>query len=488
MFKRFFTDNLRNYIRIIAVFLIFTMLSLGVFFYYTDQAVERHVEKSMLDNASRQSYHANAVFSTQFRYLEGIAAYIGENEQLLKDENMALIKSLYAKSGLDRVALIQTDGSAFYDNGERAHVADRSYFQESMQGKRSLSDPVVSRLSADTRVVLSVPIYNGDTIVGVLGGSYRVNMLQNLLFEDIYEGAGYAMIMTDDGQHVICSGNRELCPMAEEDNFLEYIHRTSAAQPELADQIEQDFDEQTENVIQWELNGEPSYLSYSPIGYNEWMFCYVVTQKTAQESYQFISDYESVLIVALILMVIALLLVIFGMDNRRQKKLLYEAQIDALTGTFNKKSTEEQIRKWLAGREQKGHQVFLLLDVDKFKEINDHHGHMAGDETLREVGALLQGHFREGDIVGRVGGDEFVILMKNMTHIETVEKKAEALCEKFRNLELEGHAANVRVTCSIGIAYTAEHGITYSDLYLCADKALYRTKQQGRDGYTVYQE
>ena len=123
-----------------------------------------------------------------------------------------------------------------------------------------------------------------------------------------------------------------------------------------------------------------------------------------------------------------------------------------------------------------------MLDVDKFKEINDRYGHAAGDAVLRQVGQTLVRLFRENDIVGRIGGDEFVVLMKEVNSIRDAELKAETLCVLFRSLHPEGCPDEVHLSCSIGLVEVPEHGgCSYMELYQNADQALYEAKRRGRN-------
>ena len=99
---------------------------------------------------------------------------------------------------------------------------------------------------------------------------------------------------------------------------------------------------------------------------------------------------------------------------------------DALTGLYNKETTEQLTDELLSEDENKSH-AFLILDVDCFKQINDIYGHAVGDIVLQKFGKLLKGTFREGDILGRIGGDEFGVIMKNIQTKDIAMKKAERI-------------------------------------------------------------
>ena len=143
------------------------------------------------------------------------------------------------------------------------------------------------------------------------------------------------------------------------------------------------------------------------------MLCYALPEQAAQQSYNFIEDYEISFMIVFIVLVTLLILYIVYENHTRNKELLKYAQTDALTGLYNKETTEQLTDELLSEDENKSH-AFLILDVDCFKQINDIYGHAVGDIVLQKFGKLLKGTFREGDILGRIGGDEFGVIMKNI--------------------------------------------------------------------------
>lgn len=165
-------------------------------------------------------------------------------------------------------------------------------------------------------------------------------------------------------------------------------------------------------------------------------------------------------------------------NHTRNKELLKYAQTDALTGLYNKETTEQLTDELLSEDENKSH-AFLILDVDCFKQINDIYGHAVGDIVLQKFGKLLKGTFREGDILGRIGGDEFGVIMKNIQTKDIAMKKAGELLAKtqaYRIDELKGN----NISISIGISTAPQDGDCYMDLYKRADQALYQAKRSGK--------
>jgi len=159
-----------------------------------------------------------------------------------------------------------------------------------------------------------------------------------------------------------------------------------------------------------------------------------------------------------------------------------EARTDALSGLGNRKAMDEKIKMMLANyRREEIPFVLMLCDVDKFKWINDTHGHQAGDNVVESVGAFLLSCIRDADFVARYGGDEFAMLLHDID-IETAAMVSERLRKRVsqRSFDLGSAEQTASVTFSIGVTSVAP-GITADDLIERADKALYESKEQGRN-------
>lgn len=164
-------------------------------------------------------------------------------------------------------------------------------------------------------------------------------------------------------------------------------------------------------------------------------------------------------------------------DRIRQENMevLYAAEHDALTGLLNRAAADKYITEALDKYSDSLHALFII-DVDNFKLLNDTLGHQEGDRFLIALAQMLQSSFRESDIVSRLGGDEFLILMKNVANELSVVEKADtilALCQIICNM----HEA-LGLSISVGISLYPKDGTTLHDLYKKADYALYEAKQE----------
>ncbi len=165
------------------------------------------------------------------------------------------------------------------------------------------------------------------------------------------------------------------------------------------------------------------------------------------------------------------------------KQVELAGQRDGLTRLYNKKTTEQLIKKFLTSDNMKNG-ALMIIDVDNFKTINDTFGHLYGDAVLAQLSEALKDIFQKSDIIGRVGGDEFFVFLKNYKSKEVLEERAKAVCEKFKKT-YEQKDQKVNISASIGIA-TTEETEDFEQIYENSDVALYNTKAGGKDGYTFF--
>lgn len=160
------------------------------------------------------------------------------------------------------------------------------------------------------------------------------------------------------------------------------------------------------------------------------------------------------------------------------------AERDALTGLYNREETEKQIRRHLKEEPEEICALFMI-DTDNFKQINDCYGHLFGDAVLSELAAGMKRLTRQSDVVGRIGGDEFTVFLKNIPSRELGEEKARNLLSMFSNL-FKDEKQTVEVTCSVGVAFYPEDGRDFQSLYHSADLALYEAKSSGKNQYRLF--
>lgn len=177
-------------------------------------------------------------------------------------------------------------------------------------------------------------------------------------------------------------------------------------------------------------------------------------------------------------------LINIDMHKKQLGMLEKKAMRDPLTGAFNKEYTKALVNRFISENPgSKG--MLLMVDIDRFKNINDTYGHLMGDNIIIEVVRQVTKAFRADDIIGRIGGDEFAVFVCNVNNPEDQIKQARKLHEVLRQpVQIDGQVINK--SASIGVALYPDHAADYEKLIECADKALYRVKGSGRDSFIIY--
>ncbi len=182
--------------------------------------------------------------------------------------------------------------------------------------------------------------------------------------------------------------------------------------------------------------------------------------------------------------VIAIIATLDDIHEAKTKEidLMQQAEIDPLVGVLNKIATEAHINKQIKVDK---YGALFMIDLDNFKGINDNFGHAYGDEVLKGVTAEIAKRFRNHDIIGRVGGDEFIVFLVGAVGKARILEKAKAVCDAL-NKVYRKDGTEVEISCSLGIAIAPSHGVSFNSLYQKADIAMYECKNNTKNGYVVY--
>lgn len=182
--------------------------------------------------------------------------------------------------------------------------------------------------------------------------------------------------------------------------------------------------------------------------------------------------------------------IVEDISERKQEELQLKerAERDGLTGFYNAITMKNKVDQFLQSDwADKGVHIFMLMDLDCFKQINDTFGHQYGDNVLKEVSSALKKTFRQSDLLGRIGGDEFAIMILNASGFEAVEPMIKLLLERLHKT-YEQDKKTVEVSASFGIVCAPQHGTTFEELYRKSDQMLYEVKRSTKNGYQVYSE
>ena len=285
------------------------------------------------------------------------------------------------------------------------------------------------------------------------------------------------------------------------DNDSEYITRETNIEDMLSGFISEtavksllgDMAKQTSKSKTFDLGGDERRIYYSPIDKKGWYIFRgidsdIVKQRT-DLGRSFLSSITFWMIVGVIFYVVLIVWIVMIEKNKgnvKNKGLTKLAETDQLTGLFNKISTENKIKEYMETHPD-SQSMFFILDIDNFKKINDTMGHAFGDEVLREIGQRIKMEFRASDIIGRAGGDEFIIFLRNIPTNELIRKEAQKVLNCFKDFQV-GTYSKYKVTASIGCSIFPVDGSEWESLYKAADQGLYKAKRGGKNQLVFYKE
>lgn len=173
-------------------------------------------------------------------------------------------------------------------------------------------------------------------------------------------------------------------------------------------------------------------------------------------------------------------------ERQTAEQLIYLAERDSLTGLYNRHRFQEELARMLADVERrKSHGSLLFFDLDEFKYINDTFGHRAGDSMLIRVAGEVNALVRRNEIISRIGGDEFAVLLPDASETEATHL-AERIIRAIAQIPFRFEGQNLRLTTSLGIAHYPLHGENAEELVSHADAAMYQAKEAGKNAWRVY--
>ena len=208
---------------------------------------------------------------------------------------------------------------------------------------------------------------------------------------------------------------------------------------------------------------------------------YLVVAKEETDAWGVYSSLILRSVLAFAVIIILLCVLMFGFLNKDWKELEIGARLDGMTGLLNKKTLIAETEEILSSFSYNT-AAFVFMDLDHFKEVNDRLGHAMGDRVIKEAARGIQEIFRQDDIIGRFGGDEFCVFLKDVPE-NILYARLNELMDKLRAEYTDG-VVTIPVTVSIGaVYYHGKHRITYQEMMEEADKALYKAKERGRDRY-----
>jgi len=351
-----------------------------------------------------------------------------------------------------------TDFSA-YDPDDSEHVG---WYYIPVKNNKATWMPPYENKNIDTYMISYViPLNIKGVCYGVIGMDIDFSMLRDMIGDIKVYDTGYAFLL-DEQQNIMIFPNIEI--------FTPISNLNGGKLSNLF--IRENIGE---NGLKYEYNGTRMNAAVRELDNG----MILVLSAPVSEIFRDSDSLTWKIIMFTLLSLAVVLLIAFSMISRT----LRPVDEDPLTGTDTREVFLSRTGERL-GVKRNEHYAFIMLDIDHFKKINDTYGHDAGDDAIRQIAENLNRTFAADDLIGRFGGDEFLVFMQGIDK-ETLEKRL----EEFRSLmKAGGHIYANPLCCSIGIVYSDNYYLNAEMLLKEADAALYKAKKGGRDRYVFYSE
>lgn len=396
-------------------------------------------------------------------------------------DTLPLIGTLGGNSQAYMVVYCDTDGVGVTQNGIKVNVEKDELLHPDAGNAPYYAYIQKERIMQAEAVVSVIPVVREGTVSNYILMYYSVSRIKKLFHQNkLFENANF-IFSVDNGIVITTEGLKEKPPKGTTITELlkDWEVKTDTDQLQMAVNSNKKiaaFTSQTYN----------KYVICTPVGINDWYITIGFDKKLYDDlltrewgNIKKLIDYLLALIITFVIVLIGTMIIMRIIYNNTNKKLLKQANMDLLTGLYNKMATESMIMQYIKDNSRAGG-ILFILDIDNFKNINDSRGHAEGDAVLKRVGLHLKETYGEHHVVGRIGGDEFIIFIKDILLEHELTEQIKKMKECLQVLsQTEGNVQPC--TFSAGASLYPNDAQDFSNLYKAADRALYEAKKNGKN-------
>lgn len=471
---------------ILVIIILFTLIT------YKSDILTKEKNKK-LDEYSNKAREMADYYSSEIYMISQIARMlstrVSADLDYFCDDNVDLLTSAVTQLNIDAGYVLRNDGKVMNNKGVEAPDL-ASATDGDLTNDPDSTDEYIVNSSGDCVHYVSASYAEGKVIL-----KYSPKEISDLeLFLSSNAKTSTYLLLGSSGI-ILDSAGIDAKSFKEGSNLFEYLEGATYTGMTRKDEFLKNLEQQNKGkLLITNREGIPKYLVYQPIGdYKTFIMIVVdeaqIIQSAKKESASTTQMFWRIVILILVFVAILMIISIMNAANYRKsnRELREQAETDLLTDLYNKVATETKIKEYLANEGKNKKSIMFVLDIDNFKKINDTMGHAFGDEVLSTLGHQLKSEFRINDIIGRTGGDEFIIFLKDLKDDAALKRESERVATFFKNFKV-GEYTKYSATASIGAVEIPNDGTEFESLYKSADKALYLAKKRGKNQMAFYKD
>lgn len=447
------------------------------------------VSKQMIMMAERSAHNFKEEMLELVKVGEPIAELLKDESDLGSAHASQLLEIAMKYSGAYMIYACDENGNGVNNAGEKVSLSDQDFFKivSEAHDVRYIYNEGIGDDETES-IIVALPIGDSSEENGYLLLLYQLSKFPAAVKNIDVAAWNFASLIDRKGTVVVATGKGT--NWVPGDNVYTEL---GTGNTDAVNNMRSRVNTNTSGMSFVNMYNMDNVLIYASVGAGDMVLVVGVSQsyidtRIAYQQQNFKNMMRWLIIVICVFIVLVVIISIISriFNNRKQKQLEVKADTDLLTGLNNKLATERKIKEFIAQNPDSQSMMFIL-DIDNFKKINDTMGHAFGDEVLRSLGEQIRVIFRSSDIVGRAGGDEFIVFLKNVTDPNAIRKEAKKVETFFKNFKV-GEYTKYAATASIGVAIYPEEGSDFETIYKAADSALYKAKKGGKNQLAFYKD
>lgn len=419
-----------------------------------------------------------------------IACQIFEEEDLFSENVIKSIKTARDNLSVENIYVID-EGYSAIDTNENTYsnIMEDPKFKKIIESNVTMNT-FIKGDDGKEYLYFMRPIASKMTVRGYVIIEYIPNIMDTLLNDPKYSSKKTFALVSSNGEVIEATGNKAyICEEGE--NILERAESLIFIDGSFSSFSQAISNNRTgsQNVMYQETG---SYIYYTPVDGIDADIVMLVNTADVDRTYAEVSKSIRRMVLEIGITMIAFIVVflVIALFNRAKynmetEDLQNKADTDLLTDLYNKAATERMIKEYLTGEGKDKVSMLFVLDVDDFKKINDTRGHAFGDQVLSQLGHQIRTWFRLNDVLGRIGGDEFMIFIKDVKDPDVIRREGSRIMQFFEGFNV-GEYSKYSPTASVGGAVFPNDADDFESLYKAADKAVYKSKKEGKNRVSFY--
>ncbi|HAK57831.1 MAG TPA: hypothetical protein DCP06_02525 [Lachnospiraceae bacterium] len=393
-----------------------------------------------------------------------------------QSELRAFLEEIRELYGYERVAVVDEQKLLYTAHATMSGVSRYSFLSDEITKPRVYT---MNLYRAHKQVILVVPLKGmrvGSNTLKIAFIRINLSAILNEIISQTDDTETVSKVYYNNGQNMVKVDEKE------EDNILQMLKDSEFVDNHSYTDLNDDFYECKTGFTSYKSGDAINYMYYTPVEGTKWIYAVTIRESSISNNVSSIKDSMLVrnnlqIITIIVVMIIAFTMFILysrRMEREEKRHLVKLSQTDAMTGIYNRGGGERMISEAI---DAKAEGLFILLDADKFKSVNDNYGHDVGDKVIISIADALKSSFRDDDIVMRLGGDEFAVYAPGVCDSDAASHVIRRFFKAIDAIEIP-EMENRKICVSLGACFwLVSDPIHFENLYKRADAMLYDSKQ-----------